>query len=120
MNLIKIDPQTRTVERIDNAGTLNALREVIGCRMIDVCARQDNGDSLTVDDEALFAEPQPAAFTFGDFGPIHGIAILTGVDSEGGTDEPWMGLNEAESMVGWLGEVHTAPYLHMFATPTEN
>lgn len=120
MNLIKIDPQTRTVERIDNAGTLDALRAVIGCRMIDVCARQQSGDALTVDDEALFLEPQPAAFTFGDHGPIHGIAILTGVDGEGGTDEPWMSLNEAESMVRWLGEINTAPYLHVFAMPVEN
>ncbi len=120
MDLIKIDPQTRTVERIDNEGTLDALRAVIGCRMIDVCARQDSGDSLTVDDEALYQEPQPAAFTFGNSNPIHGIAILTGVDDEGGTDVPWMTLKEAESMVQWLGEINTAPYLHVFAFPNEN
>ncbi len=62
MRLIKIDPSTKTVEYIDNDGHLDALLAVIGCRMIDICAHQANGDALTVDDEALFLEPQPAAF----------------------------------------------------------
>lgn len=112
MNLIKIDPQTRTVELIDNSGTLDAMCTVIDCRMIDVCARQDNGDALTVDDEALFLEPQPFAFLFGNYGqPIHGVALLAGCNEEGETTEPIMTLEQARSCIQWLGDIYTSPML---------
>lgn len=113
MNLIKIDPQTKTVEVIESTGSLKDMYQHIDCRMIDVCARQDNGDCLTVDDEALYLEPQPAAFSFDGFGPIHGIAILSGTDEEGETQNPEMTLNEAIEKVSWLGEVYTHPMLYV-------
>lgn len=110
MKLIKIDPNTQSIEYVESTGKLNCLRNLIECRMIDVCARQDNGDSLTVDDEALFQEPQPFAFRFGDYGqPIHGIALLTGVDEEGRTAEPTMTLEQAQDCIKWMGNVYTRP-----------
>jgi hypothetical protein len=117
MRLIKINPETRTVEHLDSAGNLNAMREAIGCQWIDVCARQDNGDALTVDDEALFLEPQPAAFHFDGYGPIHGIAILSGTDEEGETIEPAMSLEEATEKVQWVGRIHTEPQLTIVSWP---
>ena len=115
MRLIQIDPSTKTVAYIENEGNLNALLKAIDCRYIDVCARQPNGDALTVDDEALFLEPQPAAFTFNGFGPIHGIGILTGTDEEGETTPPTMTLDEATAQVEWLGEIYTKPFLAFIA-----
>ena len=115
MRLIKIDPQMRTVEAVESPGTLGDLYRLIDCRMIDVCARQDNGDSLTVDDEALYLEPQPPAFSFAGYGPIHGIALLTGTDDEGGTAEPAMTVEQATNSITWLGNVYTRPSLT--ATP---
>lgn len=109
MRLIKIDPQSKTVEAIETPGTLGDLYRLIECRLIDVCARQLNGDSLTVDDEALYLEPQPPAFSFAGSGPIHGIALLTGTDDEGGTAEPTMTLEEATQCIEWLGNVYTRP-----------
>lgn len=111
MNLIKIDPQAQTVEPIQTAGTLEDFYQIINCRMIDVCARQDNGDALTVDDEALYRDPQPLAFSFAGYGPIHGVAVLSGCDEEGETTEPKMTLEEARKVVNWLGAAYTAPYL---------
>jgi hypothetical protein len=111
MKLIKIDPQNRTVEYVESSGTLADMYRLIDCRMIDVCARQDNGDALTVDDEALYLEPQPAAFMYNGFGRIHGVALLTGCDDEGGTAEPVTSLEEATELVQWLGDVHTRPTL---------
>lgn len=115
MNLIKIDPQTRTVERIESTGTLEDMYRLIDCRFIDVCARQDNGDSLTVDDESLDLEPQPEAFSYNGFGPIHGIALLTGIDDEGGTAKPVTSVEEATSQITWLGAIHTQPFIHVFS-----
>lgn len=110
MKLIKIDPQNRTVEVIDSVGTLNALCILIDCRLIDVCARQDNGDALVVDDESLYLEPQPDAFRYKDYPyPIHGTAILTGSDEEGETVEPATTLAEVIQNVTWLGSIHTRP-----------
>ncbi|MDB5243657.1 MAG: hypothetical protein JWP57_4282 [Spirosoma sp.] len=111
MRLIKIDPQAKTVEAIDSPGTLSDMYRLLDCRMIDVCARQDNGDSLTVDDEALYLEPQPHAFCFNGYGPIHGIALLTGTDEEGGTEGPAMSVEEASQCIEWLGYVYTRPSL---------
>ena len=111
MKLIKIDPQNRTVETIESSGTLAEMYRILDCRMIDVCARQDNGDALTVDDEALYAEPQPAAFFFKGYGPFHGVALLTGCDEEGETDEPLTTIEQATRQIEWVGEVHTRPVL---------
>ena len=111
MKLIKIDPKNRTVEAVETSGTLAEMYRILDCRMIDVCARQDNGDALTVDDEALYLEPQPAAFFFNEYGPIHGVALLTGCDEEGETDEPLMTVEQATRQIEWVGEVHTRPVL---------
>lgn len=111
MKLIKIDPQNRTVEYVESNGTLEDMYQLIDCRMIDVCARQRNGDALTIDDEALFLEPQPAAFSYNGFGRIHGVAILAGCDEEGATDEPATSLEEAKRNTRWLGEVQTSPMI---------
>ncbi|MFD1140821.1 hypothetical protein ACFQ4C_06865 [Larkinella insperata] len=115
MNLIKIDPSAQTVEIINTPGDLKDFYQIIGCRMIDVCARQNNGDALTVDDEALYLEPQPDAFSFAGYGPIHGIAVLSGCDGEGETAEPRMSLEEARKVVNWLGAAYTAPYLNIIS-----
>ena len=111
MKLIKIDPTYCTVELIETTGTLQELYRLIGCRTIDVCARQTNGDALTVDDEALLDEPQPPAFSFNGFGPIHGVGLLTGVDEEGETIAPSMTLTKATEHVQWLGHIHTTPFI---------
>jgi hypothetical protein len=111
MKLIKIDPKAKTVEAIETSGTLEDMCRIIDCRLIDVCARQDNGDALTVDDEALYVEPQPAAFFFKGYGPIHGVALLTGCDDEGETDEPLTTVEQATRQIEWVGEVHTRPVL---------
>lgn len=119
MRLIKIDPQAKTVEAIETPGTLSDLYRLIDCRMIDVCARQDNGDSLTVDDEALYLEPQPPAFSFNGYGPVHGIALLTGTDDEGGTAEPAMTVEQATKCIAWLGDVYTRPSLTVTSLPSQ-
>lgn len=106
MKLIKIDPEKRTIETVETAGMLEDKCALIGCDLIDVCARLDNGDALTVDDDFLFHDTRPAAFSFGEFGPIYGTAILAGVDSEGETTEPITSLEEAKKMVGWVGDVN--------------
>lgn len=115
MKLIKIDPQTQTVEAIESTGTLKDMYRLIDCRLIDVVARQDNGDSLTIDDESLDLEPQPAAFSFNGCGPIHGIALLTGTDDEGRCAEPSMSVLEAQSLISWLGEIYTKPSVFVTA-----
>ncbi len=110
MKLIKIDPRTCSIEWVETTATLPELYRLIGCQTIDVCARQANGDALTVDDEALLDEPQPPAFSFNGFGPIHGVGLLTSVDDEGETIEPSMTLAEATKHVRWLGHIHTKPF----------
>lgn len=115
MRLIKIDPNTQTVETVETNGQLNDLYQLIDCRTIDVCARQPNGDALTVDDDALLNEPQPPAFMFNGFGPVHGVAMLTGCDEEGATIEPAMSLASVEQAVQWRGHIHTEPFLVFIA-----
>ena len=115
MRLIKIDPTAQTVEAVETNGQLQDLYQLIGCRTIDVCARQPNGDALTVDDEALLDEPQPPAFVFNGYGPIHGVALLTGCDEEGETIAPAMSLASVERAVQWHGHIHTEPFITFIA-----
>jgi len=115
MLLIKIDPSTQTIEAVETNGQLNDLYRIIGCRTIDVCARQSNGDALTVDDEALLDEPQPPAFMFNGYGPLHGVALLTGCDEEGETVEPTMSLASVERAIQWRGHIHTEPFMAFIA-----
>lgn len=109
MRLIKIDPQSKTVETVESTGTLQDMYRILGCQFIDVTARQENGDSLTVDDDALSLDPQPAAFSFNGSGPIHGVALLTGTDAEGACAEPLMSVSGAQNLIDWLGEIYTPP-----------
>lgn len=118
MKLIKINPQNRTVEAIETPGTLQDMYEIIDCHTIDVCARQTNGDALTIDDNALFLEPQPAAFSYNGYGRIHGVALLTGCDEEGETTEPTASIAEVIRNTQWLGELHTEPFLNVFSFPS--
>lgn len=118
MRLIKIDPQSRTVEHIETPGTLQDLYEILDCRMIDVCARQDNGDALVIDDEALFLEPQPDAFSYNGYGRIHGVALLTGNDEEGETCEPTATIAQVTRNIQWLGQAHTIPFLTVISLPS--
>ena len=114
MRLIKIDPQNQTVEAVESTGTLKDMYRIIDCQFIDVTARQSNGDSLTVDDDALSLDPQPAAFSFNGSGPIHGVALLTGTDDEGACAEPTMSVEQAVGCLTWLGDVYTKPSLTVF------
>jgi hypothetical protein len=114
MKVIKIDPQTQTIEAIESSGTLRDMYRLIDCRFIDVCARQDNGDSLTVDDESLDSDPLPMAFSFNGIGPIHGVALLIGTDEEGDCTEPSMSIDQATEYVSWLGEIVTLPSIVYF------
>ena len=115
MKLIKIDPQNHTVEVVETPGTLQDMYEILDCRIIDVCARQDNGDALIIDDEALFLEPQPAAFSYNGYGRIHSVALLTGCDEEGETCEPIATLEEVTSKLVWLSDVYTKPSIVVFS-----
>lgn len=109
MKLIRIDPAAKTVETVESTGTGTDCQRLMNCQLIDICARQPNGDALIVDDEALDLDPQPPAFSFNGYGPIHGIAILTGVDGKGGTAEPAFTLDQVRRGTKWLGEIYTQP-----------
>jgi hypothetical protein len=111
MTLYQIDPQARTIEPVETEGGLDELVRLLDCRLIDVCARQDNRDALVVDDEALYNEPLPPAFRFAGYGPIHGPALLTGCNDEGETTTPAYSLAEARARIKWLGEVQTKPQM---------
>lgn len=111
MNFIKIDPQTRTVSIVESDGSNESFCRLIGAQFLDVCARQDNHDALLMDDDALNSDPQPQAFEFDGFGPLHGIAIVTGCNWDGKTTEPAYTVEQIAERVTWLGGIHTKPVL---------
>ncbi len=109
MNFIKIDSQTRSITLVQSTGKNESLRQLIDCDSIDMCARQGNGDALAVDDDALSLDPQPAAFRFDGFGPIHGVAIVVGSNRAGETQEPALTVAEVSQRIAWLGNIYTEP-----------
>lgn len=111
MNFIKIDPWTRTVAVVAVDGSNKSFCNLIGCQFLEVSARQDNHDALLMDDNALDLDPQPPAFTFDGFGPLHGVAIVTGCDWDGKTIEPAFTVEQVVERITWLGSIYTKPSL---------
>ena len=109
MKLIKIDPVNRRISSEESDGSHQWFYQQINCRLLDVCARQPSRDALVVDDESLEADPQPPAFLFDGFGPVHGIAIVTGCEREGALTEPAFTLAEVTERVSWLGAIYINP-----------
>ncbi|WP_018619753.1 DUF3846 domain-containing protein [Spirosoma luteum] len=118
MKLLKIDPNTRTVEAVESSGKLADLCQLLDCRLIDACARQDNGDALIIDDEGLYRHPQPAAFSYRGVRHIHGVALLTGCDEEGETTEPKTSIEEAIRHIEWQGNYRSLPRIHVMVFPS--
>ncbi len=113
---ISIDPTNRTIEEIEIEASLSAYYKHIGCRTIDFVCRMPNGDALIVDDEALLSEPQPPAFQFAYFKyPIHGIALVVGGNSRGGTITPKLTLRNVSNLVKFLGDIHTEPEINVLS-----
>jgi hypothetical protein len=105
MNFIKIDPYARTVTIVESDGSNKSFCQLIGSEFLDVCARQENHDALWVDEDALSLDPQPPAFSFDGFGPLRGIAIVTGSDWDGTTTEPTFTVEQVIERTTWLGVV---------------
>lgn len=111
MNFIKIDPQARTVTIVEGDGSNESFCSLIGCESLDACARQDNYDALLIDDDALSLDPQPPAFSFNGYGPLHGTAIVAGCDEDGKTIEPAFTVEQVLKRITWLGSVRTNPVI---------
>ena len=111
MNFIKIDPQARTVTSVESDASNESFCQLIGCQFLDVCARQDNDDALLIDDDALSLDPQPPAFSFNGFSPIHGVAIVAGCDEDGKTTEPVYTVEQVLRQIKWLGSVYSKPMI---------
>ncbi|WP_018620773.1 hypothetical protein [Spirosoma luteum] len=109
MIFIKIDPQACTVTTVEGDAGNESFCNLIGCQFLDVCARQDNYDALLIDDDGLSLDPQPPAFSFNGFGPIHGIAIVAGCDEDGKTTEPVYTVEQVLRRIKWLGNICTKP-----------
>lgn len=85
---------------VETGVELEDLYKLLDCRLIDVTARQANGDSLTIDDEGCF-RPSPASFFFNGEGPICGPALVAGVDENGDMVAPAYSVNDVETRVTW-------------------
>ncbi|MGM9508824.1 DUF3846 domain-containing protein [Larkinella sp. GY13] len=105
ISVIKIDVYTESVYAIEiNANSLKDLYKAVGCQTIDFVARQQNGDALCVDDEALLEEAKAPCFRFMGYPSIIcGNALVIGSDSEGGSTTPRTTLEEVRQRVRFLG-----------------
>lgn len=76
MKAVKICPITCTVTDVVLEPGVDALFDALDCRVLDRLVI-DEKHEFWVDDEALFVEPQPAAFKFGRM-RLLGPALLCG------------------------------------------
>lgn len=84
MRAILIDPEAQTVEVIDHGGTLEALRETIGCSLVERVALLP-GENLWTDEESLLKEPHGPLFQLGGDTHIAGKSVIFGENEAGQT-----------------------------------
>ena len=112
MKAIKIDVETQQVYPVELPKGLKALYEAIGnsCRCVDRVTVPDKQDDIWLHDEALFLEPQPEKFIFGDYAqPFSGNAIICGYNDEGDSTDVNSTLDEVRRRVRFIGNVYVAP-----------
>lgn len=113
MKAYLIDPENRTITEVDHDDTIEDIYAKIGADCFDV-ARLEDGDGIYVDDEGLmkssdvdmdpwrfFAVTDPEGITL-RHPVLSGLGLVLGCDSEGGSCEPRITIEELRARVIWL------------------
>jgi len=107
MKAILIDTKNKEVREVEHDDTLKNIYELVGCSTFDV-QRIDNINSIYVDDEGLFVNPQRYFKYQGDLNSIDlaGNGLVLGVDHEGNSISPTLTLEEVKEAVTFLPDGH--------------
>lgn len=89
MKAIFINTQDKIISEVDIKGDLDSWYKLIGCDVVEIAARLDNGDMILVDEEGLWKSPTEF-FTFDHAEytnyPFAGNGLVIGSDGEDSTD----------------------------------
>lgn len=89
MKAIFINTQEKTVTEVDIKGDLDSWYKLIGCDLVEIAARLDNGDIILVDEEGLWKSPTEFfTFEYAEYTnyPFAGNGLVIGGDGENTTD----------------------------------
>jgi hypothetical protein len=88
VNAYLIDPQARTVTKVEYTGVYTNIYDHIGADCFDVARVYQNGDGIFVDDEGLLKQPEFFFFHRNYPSPLCGKGLMLGCDEEGESIAP--------------------------------
>jgi hypothetical protein len=79
-----IDPVTRTIDAVDIAGGIDAVRKLIGFATVDSDEIDENGDRLFFDEECFIrSAPGAPRFRIDNLAPVAGKGVVVGSSAQG-------------------------------------
>lgn len=85
MKAILIDVVNQTVTDVNVEGGLQGWYKLIGCNYVECAHYFNEHDSIMVDEEGLFKQPEAFFFVEGAHQPFAGNGLVVGVDENGET-----------------------------------
>ena len=101
MKAFLIDPKHRTITEVQHNDTLEDYHRLIGCECMD-SATFRRGHTVFVDDTGFYAREQHFFAIRGYPQELSNRGLVVGIDEEGETIEPSIGLPWLKDNVSWL------------------
>lgn len=108
MQAILIDPFKETIEYVDYSGDWQDIKGLLQCDLF-ATVYIDDCDTLYVDDEGLYQEPQRFFQYRGYPQPLAGRGLILGTDEEGDSTDCLLTVEQVRDMVSWCPDGMPAP-----------
>ena len=108
MQAILIDPFTETIELVDYSGDYKDIYTLLECDLF-ATVYIDDCDTIYVDDEGLYQEPQRFFQYKGMPQPLAGRGLILGTDEEGDSTDCLLTVEQVRDMVTWCADDMPAP-----------
>ena len=105
INAVLIDPENQKISDVDiEAGNLEQIYELLGCRVVDFVMLYPNGDGVFIDDEGMLIEDQYFFHHINNDYSIAGKALLVGTGDDGETVAPDWDAESLNRHITFLGD----------------
>jgi hypothetical protein len=101
-----IDPFARAITEVEHDDTLQDIYKHIEADCIDA-VRLDREDTIYIDDNGLYQQPQAFFRVHGFANPLAGKGLVLGTDHEGYSVEPICSIEDVENIISFI-DVETA------------
>ncbi len=102
MRAIKIDVEKKEVYEININGSLDSMKEAIGCKYVTHIALVHREEFMWLDDEGLLNDDPIGAFELQGYPQLlSGNALVLGIDPGGNNTDSKFALDRIKQVVSW-------------------